>query len=68
MFVYQTARDVYVGYGRRSADFDAKPLLQVGDENSTFYLETLESEGNAVILSRHYDRTQLVKPALRNPR
>ncbi|MGW6534793.1 helix-turn-helix domain-containing protein [Streptomyces sp. NPDC055051] len=68
VFVYQTARDVYVGYGRRSVDFDAKPPLQVGDENSTFDLETLESEGNAVILSRHYDRTQLVKtPAGFNP-
>lgn len=61
VFVYQTARNVYVGYGRRSVDFDAKPPVQVGDESSIFDLETLGSEGNTVILSRHYDRTQLVK-------
>ncbi|MFI8404957.1 hypothetical protein ACIGG5_32535 [Streptomyces sp. NPDC085463] len=62
MFVYQSAQDVYVGYGRRSVDFDAKPPQQVGSSgDATYDLETLGSKGNAVVLSKHYDRTQMVK-------
>ncbi|MFE5515856.1 helix-turn-helix domain-containing protein [Streptomyces sp. NPDC056529] len=61
VFVYQSARDVYVGYGRRSVDFDAKPPQQVGSGDTSYDLHTLGSEGNAVILSKNYDDTQLVQ-------
>lgn len=62
VFVYQDAQDVYVGYGSRAVDFDSKPPQQVGSSSSDAYdLHSIGSEGNAVILSRNYDRTQLVQ-------
>ncbi|MEW9513674.1 helix-turn-helix domain-containing protein [Streptomyces bacillaris] len=62
VFVYQDAQDVYVGYGSRSVDFDSKPPQQVGSSSSDAYdLHSLGSEGNAVVLSKKYDRTQLVQ-------
>ncbi|MFI8315591.1 helix-turn-helix domain-containing protein [Streptomyces microflavus] len=62
VFVYQDAQDVYVGYGSRAVDFDSKPPQQVGSSSSDAYdLHSLGSEGNAVVLSKKYDRTQLVQ-------